>query len=74
MPRLLDDPNDPRWLEAERRDIFLRGLLKANDWTATREVVEAVRNEFRIGRSTVYRMIAFPIETETSLGKSPVPH
>jgi putative transposase len=33
-------------------------LLKANDWTATREVVEAVRNEFRIGRSTVYRMIA----------------
>jgi len=27
--------------------------LKANDWTATREVVEAVRNEFRIGRSTV---------------------
>ena len=27
MPRLLDDPNDPRWLEAERRDIFLRGLL-----------------------------------------------
>jgi len=58
MPRLLDDPNDPRWLEAERRDIFLRGLLKANDWTATREVVEAVRNKFRIGRSTVYRMIA----------------
>ena len=58
MPRLLDDPNDPRWLEAERRDIFLRGLLKANDWTATREVVEAVRSEFRIGRSTVYRMIA----------------
>jgi hypothetical protein len=42
MPRLLDDPNDPRWLEAERRDIFLRGLLNANDWTATREVVEAV--------------------------------
>jgi putative transposase len=58
MPRLLDDPNDPRWLEAERRDIFLRGLLMANDWTATREVVEAVRNEFRIGRSTVYGMIA----------------
>jgi hypothetical protein len=58
MPRLLDDPNDLRWLEAERRDIFLRGLLKANDWTATREIVEAVRNEFRIGRSTVYRMIA----------------
>ena len=58
MPRLLDDPDDPRWLEAERRDIFLRGLLKPNDWTATREVVEAVRNEFRIGRSTVYRMIA----------------
>ena len=28
MPRLLDDPNDPRWLEAERRDIFLRGLLR----------------------------------------------
>ncbi len=51
MPRLLDDPNDPRWLEAERerRDVFLRGLLKATDWTATREVVEAVRNEFRIG-------------------------
>jgi putative transposase len=58
MQRLLDDPNDPRWLEAERRDIFLRGLLKANEWTATREVVEAVRNKFRIGRSTVYRMIA----------------
>ena len=58
MPRLLDDPNDPRWLEAERRDVFLRGLLKDTDWTATREVVEAVRNEFRIGRSTVYRMIA----------------
>ena len=58
MPRLFDDPNDPRWLEAERRDIFLRGLLNANDWTATREAVEAVRNEFRIGRSTVYRMIA----------------
>jgi putative transposase len=33
-------------------------LLKDTDWTATREVVEAVRNEFRIGRSTVYRMIA----------------
>jgi hypothetical protein len=58
MPRLLDDP---RWLETERRDIFLRGLLKANDWIATREVVEAVRSEFRIGGSTAYRMIArFP--------------
>jgi putative transposase len=58
MSRRLEDPDDPRWLEAERRLVFLRGLLKANDWTATREVVEAVRNEFRIGRSTVYRMIA----------------
>jgi putative transposase len=58
MSRRLDDPDDPRWLEAERRLIFLRGLLKANDWTATREVVEATRHEFRIGRSTVYRMIA----------------
>ena len=58
MSRRLDDPDDPRWLEAERRLIFLRGLLKANGWTATREVVEATRHEFRIGRSTVYRMIA----------------
>ena len=58
MSRRLEDPDDPRWLEAERRLIFLRGLLKANDWTATREVVEAVCNEFRVSRSTVYRMIA----------------
>ena len=58
MSRRLEDPDDPRWLEAERRLVFLRGLLKANGWTATREVVEATRHEFRIGRSTVYRMIA----------------
>ena len=58
MARLLDVPNDPRWREAERRDIFLRGLLKADDRSATPEVIEAVRNEFRFGRSTVYRMIA----------------
>lgn len=53
----LDDPDDPRWREAERRDVFLRGLLKANGWRATREVVDAVRAEFGVGRSTVYRMV-----------------
>jgi putative transposase len=57
MSWLLDDPNDPRWQEAERRDTFVRGLLKANGWKATRTVVDAVRMEFGIGRSTVYRMI-----------------
>jgi putative transposase len=41
MPRRLDDPDDPPWLEAERRDFFLRGLLRANNWIATREVVES---------------------------------
>jgi len=45
-------------LEPNAETFLLRGLLKTIDWTATREVVEAVRSEFRIGRSTVYRMIA----------------
>jgi DnaJ-domain-containing protein 1 len=58
MPRLLDDTSDPRWLEAERRVIFLRALLKGERLDGHREDVEAVHNEFRIGRSTVYRMIA----------------
>ena len=31
MPRLLDDPNGSRWLEGERRDIFLRGLLPTHN-------------------------------------------
>ncbi|MGB5087287.1 MAG: hypothetical protein WBO09_22445, partial [Methylocystis silviterrae] len=40
---LIDDPNDPRWQEAERRDQFLRELLKATGWKATRDVVDAAR-------------------------------
>ena len=49
MPSSLDKPEDPRWQEAERRDLFLRGLLKASGWKATGEVVEAARNAFGAG-------------------------
>lgn len=58
MAGLIDDPNDPRWQEAERRDQFLRELLKATGWKATRDVVDAARMTFGVSRSTVYRIIS----------------
>lgn len=58
MAGLIDDPNDPRWQEAERRDQFPRDLLKATGWKATRDVVDAARMTFGVSRSTVYRMIS----------------
>jgi hypothetical protein len=39
-------------------ETFLRGLLKTNDGTASRRDFESLLNEFRIIRSTVYRIIA----------------
>jgi putative transposase len=52
------DPDDPRWPEAERRDLLLRRWLKASGWKLTREVVEAAREELGIPRSTLFRLIA----------------
>ena len=57
MPSSLDRPEDPRWQEAERRDLFLRRLLKACGWKATKEVVDAAREAFGVSRSTVFRWI-----------------
>jgi hypothetical protein len=48
------DPDDPRWPEAERRDLPLRRWLKASGWKLTREVVEAAREELGIPRSTLF--------------------
>jgi hypothetical protein len=58
MTGLVDDPNDSRWQEAERRDQFLRELLKETGWKATRDVVDAARMTFGVSRSTVYRIIS----------------
>ena len=57
MASSIDGPNNPRWQGAERRDLFLRRLLKTSGWKGTREVVDATREAFGVSRSTVYRMI-----------------
>jgi hypothetical protein len=59
MAGLIDDPNDPRWQEAERRDQFLRELLKATGWRATRDVVDAARMTFGVSRSALEREAVF---------------
>ncbi len=57
MASSIDSPNNPRWQEAERRDLVLRKLLKTSGWKGTREVADATREAFGVSRSTVYRMI-----------------
>jgi putative transposase len=52
------DPDDPRWPEAERRDILLRDLLKTSGWKVTGEVVKAAREQLGIPRSTLFRLVA----------------
>ena len=52
------DPDDPRWPEAERRDMLLRDLLKASGWKVTDEVVKAAREQLGIPRSTLFRLVA----------------
>ena len=60
MAGLIDDPNDPHWQEAERRDQFLRELLKATGWKATRDVVDAARMTFGVSRSALEREASLP--------------
>jgi hypothetical protein len=54
MVDLFDVAQRTHWQEAERRDLFLRGLGKASGWKATRSVVEAERVELGVGQSTLY--------------------
>ena len=46
MTIFLDDQDEPHGAEAERRDVFLRQLLKASGWKATRDVVDAAHSKF----------------------------
>jgi hypothetical protein len=57
MLNSLDRPEDPRWREDECRDLFLRRLLKACGWKASKEVVDAASEAFGVSRSTVFRWI-----------------
>jgi hypothetical protein len=58
------DPDDPRWPEAEHRDMVLRSLLKASWGKVTGEIVKAAGEQLGISRSRPFRLVARFRQTE----------